>query len=64
MSIRTNTCIDDIMYMSPENVIVCRRGCKPVFDERYRIYEDEKWQEIEAEYNAALRDEKLEMEFN
>lgn len=68
MSIRTNTSIDDIMYLPIKDVIVCRRGCKPVFDERYKVFEDEKWIEIENEYNYSLRyeklDEKIEMEFN
>lgn len=49
ISKRMNVPLEDILYAPIGKVFICKRGSKPIITERYPIYEDELYLEIEGE---------------
>ena len=49
ISKRMNVPLEDILYAPIGKVFICKRGSKPIITERYPIYEDELYLEIERE---------------
>lgn len=46
ISIRANRPLDEILYMPIGSEIIFRRGMKPIFTKRYRIFENELYRQI------------------
>lgn len=57
ISIRANRPLEDILYMPLGKEIVFRRGQKPIFTDRYNIFENELYRKVTAEYEKSIQSE-------
>ena len=55
MCIRLNEPLDEVLYMPIGNVLVFRRGQRPIKTKRYNILDDSNYKKITAEYNKKIK---------
>ena len=57
VSVKLDAPLEDVLWMPVGKEIIFRRGQKPLFTERYRIQEDERYRRITAEHESSMRAE-------
>ena len=57
ISLRANRPLDEILYMPIGAEILFRRGQKPVFTQRYNIFEDVRYKKVTAAYERQVAKE-------
>ena len=57
ISVRLNMPIDDVLYMPLGQIVMFRRGQRPVITQRYNILENELYQQVTKEYESTMEDQ-------
>lgn len=54
ISVRLNVPLEDVLYMPLRQVVVFRRGQKPIITQRYNILENEAYKQVTKEYEDSI----------
>ena len=57
ISVRLNVPIEDVLYMPLGQIVMFRRGQRPVITQRYNILENELYQQVTKEYESTMEDQ-------